>query len=164
MAPLFIDFVGAKGEVLDVGCGTGALTLAMAQKEAVSKIVGIDVSDAFIAYARTKTNDPRVVFEKGDAQTLGFRDASFDQCVALLVMRFIPDALKAAKEMRRVARAGGTVATAMWDTTGGNELNDALSEAALILDPKGDDVFMRTTIVTPPKIRTLRPLTGPNRI
>jgi ubiquinone/menaquinone biosynthesis C-methylase UbiE len=72
LAPLFIDFVGAKGEVLDVGCGTGVLTLAMAQKESVSKIVGIDVSDAFIAYARSKTNDPRITFETGDAQNLRF--------------------------------------------------------------------------------------------
>jgi SAM-dependent methyltransferase len=71
-------------------------------------------------------------------KTFVFSDASFDQCVALLVMRFIPDALKAVKEMRRVTRRGGTVATAMWDTTGGNELNDVLTEAALILDPKAD--------------------------
>jgi hypothetical protein len=40
--------------------------------------------------------------------------------------------------MRRVTRSGGTVATAVWDTTGGNELNDVLTEAALILDPKAD--------------------------
>src|SRR5262249_25644691 len=57
------------------------------------------------------------------------------QCLALLVMRFIPDALKAVREMRRVTRPGGMVATAMWDITGGNELNDALSDAALSLDP-----------------------------
>lgn len=136
LAPLFVDFVGARGEVLDVGCGTGALTIAMAKSERVSKIIGVDVSEAFLAYAQSKTNDPRIVFERGDAQNLRFSDASFDQCVALLVMRFIPDALKAANEMRRVTRPGGTVATAMWDTTGGNELNDVLSEAALILDPK----------------------------
>ena len=138
LAPLFIDFVGVKGEVIDVGCGTGALTLAMAQKKSVSKIVGIDVSHAFIAYARSKTNDPRIVFEKGDAQNLALSDASFDQCVALLVIPFMSDPLKAVKEMNRVTRSGGTVATATWDTTGGNELNDVLTETALILDPKAD--------------------------
>lgn len=134
LAPLFVDFVGVQGEVLDVGCGTGALTFALAKSESVSKIVAIDLSEAFLAYARSKTGDPRISFESGDAQNLRFSDASFDQCLALLVMRFIPDAPKAAREMRRVTRPGGMVATAMWDNTGGNELNDSLSDAARSLD------------------------------
>ncbi len=135
LAPLFVDFVGVQGEVLDVGCGTGALTFAVAKSESVSKIVAMDLSEAFLAYARFKTDDPRISFESGDAQHLSFPDASFDRCLALLVMRFIPDARQAAKEMRRVTRPGGVVATAMWDNTGGNDLNDSLWEAALPFDP-----------------------------
>ncbi len=135
LAPLFVDFVGVQGEVLDVGCGTGALTFAVAKSESVSKIVAMDLSEAFLAYARFKTDDPRISFESGDAQHLPFPDASFDRCLALLVMRFIPDARQAAKEMRRVTRPGGVVATAMWDNTGGNDLNDSLWEAALPFDP-----------------------------
>ena len=134
LAPLFVDFVGVQGEVLDVGCGTGALTFAIAKSESVSKIVAMDLSEAFLAYARSKTDDPRISFESGDAQNLRFSDASFDQCLALLVVRFIPDAPKAAREMRRVTRPGGVVATAMWDNTGGNELNESLWDAALSLD------------------------------
>jgi SAM-dependent methyltransferase len=134
LAPLFVDFVGVQGEVLDVGCGTGALTFAIAKSESVSKIVAMDLSEAFLAYARSKTDDPRISFELGDAQNLRFSDASFDQCLALLVMRFIPDAPKAVREMRRVTRPGGVVATAMWNNTGGNELNDSLSAAARSLD------------------------------
>lgn len=68
LAPLFVDFAGVRGEVLDVGCGTGALTFAIAQHEAVSKIVGLDLSEAFLAYARSKSDDPRIHFEEGDAQ------------------------------------------------------------------------------------------------
>jgi SAM-dependent methyltransferase len=136
LAPLFIDFVAVEGEVLDVGCGTGALTFALAKNKTVSKIVATDVSEAFLDYARSKTDDARITFESGDAQSLRFSEASFDHCLALLVMRFIPDAPKAAREMRRVTRPGGVVATAMWDNTGGNELNESLSDAALSLDPK----------------------------
>jgi SAM-dependent methyltransferase len=137
LAPLFVDFVGVQGEVLDVGCGTGALTFAIAQNKAVSKICAIDLSEAFLAYARSKTDDPRISFEAGDAQNLRFPDASFDRCLALLVVSFIPDAPRAAREMRRVTRPGGLVATAMWDNTGsGNELNQSLWDAALPLDPK----------------------------
>jgi SAM-dependent methyltransferase len=135
LAPLFVDFVGVQGEVLDVGCGTGALTFAIAEKDSVSKITGVDPSEGFLAYARSAGRDQRIHFEIGDAQNLRFADASFDQSLALLVMRFIPDPTRAVNEMRRVTRRGGVVATAMWDTTGGNELNDSLFDAALIIDP-----------------------------
>jgi SAM-dependent methyltransferase len=136
LAPLFVEFVGVKGEVLDVGCGTGALTFAIAKSRAVSKIVAMDLSEGFLAYARSKTDDPRISFELGDAQSLPCPDASFDCCLALLVVSFIPDAPKAAREMRRVTRPGGVVATPMWDNTGGNDLNQSLWEAAIPLDPK----------------------------
>ena len=136
LAPLFVDFVGVRGEMLDVGCGTGALTFAIAQHEAVSKIVGLDLSEAFLAYARSKGDDPRIKFEQGDAQSLPYPDGSFDCCLALLVMSFVRDAAKTASEMHRVTLPGGVVATAMWDTTGGNQLNDALTEAATAIDPE----------------------------
>jgi SAM-dependent methyltransferase len=122
--------------VLDVGCGTGALTFVIAKSRAVSKIVAMDLSDGFLAYARSKTHDLRISFELSDAQSLPFPDASFDCCLALLVMSFIPDGPKAAREMRRVTRPGGVAATAMWDNTGGNDLNQSLWEAAIPLDPK----------------------------
>jgi len=84
LAPLFVDFVGVQGEVLDVGCGTGALTFAIAEKDSVSKITGVDPSEGFLAYARSEARDQRIHFEIGDAQNLRFADASFDQCLALL--------------------------------------------------------------------------------
>src|SRR5262245_10711176 len=80
LAPLFADFVGVQGEVLDVGCGTGALTFAIAKRPSVRKIIGIDLSEPFIAYARCKTDDPRIGFEVGDDKSLCFSDGSFDEC------------------------------------------------------------------------------------
>jgi SAM-dependent methyltransferase len=136
LAPLLVEFVGVQGEVLDVGCGTGALTFALARNKSVSKIVGVDLSEGFLAYARSKIDDRRITFEQGDAQKLPFPDGAFDCCLALLVVSFIPDPPKAAREMRRVTRAGGVVATAMWDNSGGNDLNQSLWDAAIPLDPK----------------------------
>src|SRR5438477_2238 len=65
LAPLFVEFVGVRdGEnVLDVGCGTGALSATLARVTGASKIVGIDPSNGFIEYARTQVADPRVTFE-----------------------------------------------------------------------------------------------------
>ena len=162
LAPLFADFAGIRGEVLDVGCGTGALTFAIARNASVSKIVGLDVSEAFLAYARSKTDDPRIRFEQGDAHKLPFADASFDCCLALLVMSFVKDVSKAASEMRRVTRPGGVVATAMWDTTGGNELNDVLSDAAAVIDPGVK--LLSVTYGTPEELTSLWVSAGLNSV
>lgn len=135
LAPLFANYVGVRGEVLDVGCGTGALTFTIAKDRAVSKIVAMDLSEGFLAYARSKTDDSRISFKQADAQQMPFPDDSFDCSLALLVMAFIPDAPKAAREMCRVTRPGGTMAAATWDNAGGNDLNDSLWDAALPLDP-----------------------------
>ena len=137
LAPLFIDFVGVRDadKVLDVGCGTGSLTTTLARVTGASKIVGIEPSSSFIDYARAQISDPRVTFEVGDAQQLPYPDAFFDRCVALLAVDYIPDARKAALEMRRVTKKAGIVATAMWDRSRANELENCFWDAALAIDP-----------------------------
>jgi SAM-dependent methyltransferase len=136
LAPLFIEFVGVRdGEkVLDVGCGTGALSATLARVTGASKIVGIDPSNGFVEYAQTQIADPRVTFEVGDAQNLPYPDASFDCCMALLAVDYIPDAPKAAIEMRRVTKTAGVVATTMWDRSRANELNSCFWDAAEAID------------------------------
>src|SRR5438094_4558419 len=89
LAPLFIEFVGVRGEVLDVGCGIGSLTFAVAENKDVSRIVGLDASKGFIEYARSRVVNDRVSFEIGDAQDLPFPDASFDRCLSSLIVSFI---------------------------------------------------------------------------
>jgi len=131
----------------------------------VSKIVAMDLSEGLLAYARSKTDDPRISFESGDAQSLRFSDATFDQCLALLVVRFIPDAPKAAREMRRVTRPGGAVATAMWDCTGGNELNEVLWDAARSLDSNAPhDKDTRGSYGSAEELRSLWTAAGINKI
>ena len=137
LAPLFVEFVGVRdGEkVLDVGCGTGSLSATLARVTGAAKIVGIDPSNGFIEYARTQISDPRVNFDVGDAQTLPYPDASFDRCLALLAVDYIPDAPKAALEMRRVTKTAGLVATTMWDRSRDNELDGCFWDAAEAIDP-----------------------------
>ena len=55
--------------------------------------------------------------------------------MALLIVNFIPDAPKAAKEMRRVTKSGGVVATTMWDRSRANELTGCFWDAAVAIDP-----------------------------
>ena len=136
LAPLLIEFAGvAAGErVLDVGCGTGSLSMAIARLTAAGSIVGIDGSKGFIEYARAQNSDPRVRFVLGDAQNLSYPEASFDRCLSLLVVNHIPDTPKALNEICRVIKPGGVVATAMWDGTGGNEFNDRMWNVAMAVD------------------------------
>lgn len=137
LAPLFVEFVGVRdGEkVLDVGCGTGSLSATLARVTKAAQIVGIDASKGFIDYARRQIADPQVTFEVGDAQNLPCSDGSFDRCMALLAIDWIPDARKAALEMRRVTKTAGVVATTMWDRSRANELDNCFSDAAKAADP-----------------------------
>ncbi|MDX0409271.1 class I SAM-dependent methyltransferase [Sinorhizobium medicae] len=121
LAPIFIDFAGiGDGErVLDVGCGTGSLTFALAKAANLREIAAIDYSPVFVAEAARRNTDPRIKFEEADACALPFDDGSFDRAFALLVLHFVPESGKAVAEMRRVVRSGGVVAAAVWDHLGG---------------------------------------------
>jgi len=121
LAPAFIDFTGiAPGEtILDVGCGTGSLTFALAEHAELKEIQAIDFSATFVDAARKRNADPRVTIQQADATALPFADKAFDRAMALLVLHFVPEAAKAVSEMRRVVRPGGVVAAVVWDHLGG---------------------------------------------
>ena len=121
LAPLFIDFVGvADGEkILDVGCGTGSLTFALAGAADLDEIAAIDYSPVFVEEAIRRNTDPRIKVRQADACALPFESRTFDRALALLVLHFVPEAGKAVAEMRRVVRPGGVVAAAVWDHLGG---------------------------------------------
>jgi len=121
LAPLFLDFAGsAAGErVLDVGCGTGSLSLALVERASVAAIEAIDFEPDFVTSLQTKIGTKPITARQGDACSLPFADAAFDRALSLLVLHFVSDAQQAAHEMRRVVRPGGVVAVAVWDTYGG---------------------------------------------
>jgi ubiquinone/menaquinone biosynthesis C-methylase UbiE len=121
LAPLLIDFAGlAEGEkILDVGCGNGSLTFALARTADLSKIVAIDYSPVFVEEAIRRNSDPRIRIQQADACDLPFEDGAFDRALALLVLHFVPETGKAVAEMRRVVRPGGVVAATVWDHLGG---------------------------------------------
>ena len=121
LAVPFIDFAGiADGQkVLDVGCGSGSLTFALAEAANLSEIAAIDFSPVFVAAAQARNTDPRINISQADACALPFDDNSFDRALALLVLHFVPEAPRAIAEMARVTRSGGVVAATVWDHYGG---------------------------------------------
>jgi SAM-dependent methyltransferase len=153
LAPAFIEFAGitAAERVLDVGCGTGNLSLCLAGNPRIARVTGLDLSPAYVEHAKRKNLDPRVDFEVGDACALPFADASFDHAVSMLVLQFIPEAERAVREMRRVTRAGGTVAAATWDTSGGLVAYRMVFDTAALLDRNGE--ALRATAYARPLCR-----------
>jgi SAM-dependent methyltransferase len=140
LAPLFIGFAGVEdGErVLDVGAGTGNLSLAVAERFPSCETVGVDPVAEFVEFANARAPGARARFEQGDAQALRFAAASFDRALAMLVLGFVPDREKAAAEMRRVTRPGGTAAACGWDFSGGMEMARHFWEAALQVAPEAE--------------------------
>src|SRR5690348_12918187 len=69
LAEELISFAGlAPGDsVLDVGCGTGSLVMALSARREPAAIVGLDIAAPYIAYAAERFTDPRVSFVTGDA-------------------------------------------------------------------------------------------------
>jgi ubiquinone/menaquinone biosynthesis C-methylase UbiE len=139
LAPLFIRFAGIAGavRVLDVGCGTGNLSACLAQDPDLIGACGIDLSAEYIAHAQRRSDDPRLLFRTGDASALPFPDAAFDHTVSMLALQFVEGPAVAVREMRRVARPGGIVAAATWDTRGGFVALRMIFDAAAMLDQKG---------------------------
>jgi ubiquinone/menaquinone biosynthesis C-methylase UbiE len=101
--------------ILDLGCGTGVVTRAIAARDGFAgTVTGIDQSPKFIAAGeRLAANDglgDRVEFVVGDAHALDFPDASFDLVVAHTLVSHVRDPLTVLAEAARVSRPGGYVA------------------------------------------------------
>lgn len=111
--------VGKGLQWLDVGCGNGAFTEEIVAQCAPASVMGIDPSEAQIAYARTRSATAMAQFRVGDAQVLPYADASVDVAAMALVIAFVPDPAKAVAEMARVVRPGGWAAAYMWDLPAG---------------------------------------------
>jgi ubiquinone/menaquinone biosynthesis C-methylase UbiE len=102
---------GGASEVLDVGCGTGSTTLAVARRlGAGGSCTGIDVSVPMITAARARAEREGLQtarFLVGDAQTHHFAPGSFDQIISRFGVMFFDDPVEAFRNLRRAAKVDG---------------------------------------------------------
>lgn len=119
---------------LDVGCGTGALTSAIAATCRPAQLIGIDPSEGFVAKARTNLGN-EANLEVANALDIPVKDATIDVVVSGLVLNFVPDPALGLAEMKRTTIAGGTIAAFVWDYAGKMELMRHFWNAAVELDP-----------------------------
>jgi SAM-dependent methyltransferase len=134
LAGPFLDFAGLQpnGRVLDVGCGTGVITIALAERGCAA--VGVDASEPYLEAARRERWHPNVSYELGDARRLRYPDGSFDACVSTLAIDVVPEVDEVAAEMRRVTRPKGVVACCVFDFWGGNSPQDLVYDTGSVLD------------------------------
>lgn len=137
LAPRFIAFAGVdRGPVLDVGCGPGGLTLALASALGAQGVAAVDPSASFVEACRARV--PGADVHLAGAEALPFPPATFEAVLAQLVLPFLSDAASAMAEAKRVARPGGTVAACMF-ASDGLAVSATFWRAALRFDPAAPD-------------------------
>lgn len=124
--------VAPGGRVLDVACGTGVLTKALA--EAGAHVIGVDASEGYLEGARLRRSHPNVAYEHGDVRHMRFDDHVFDAAVSSLALDVIPEIELVVAEMKRVTRPGGVVASAVTQFYGGMPAFDLVYTIGAVLE------------------------------
>jgi SAM-dependent methyltransferase len=129
------DLSIAPGRVwLDLGCGSGALTSAILGIADPAHVIALDRSVDFVGQTRRLSRDGRVTFVGGDAMNLPLCTSQVDAAVSGLVLNFVSQPERAAREMLRCVRGGGVMAVYLWDYSDGMQAIRLFWDAAIALD------------------------------
>jgi SAM-dependent methyltransferase len=102
--------VGARGQVLDFGCGSGDIAIACGN--AGYRMSGVDLSPAMIARARLRANGDGIGFDALESEEplrLPHPEARFDAVIASSVLEYVRDPLGCLQELSRVCRPNGVL-------------------------------------------------------
>jgi SAM-dependent methyltransferase len=123
--------------VVDVGCGTGALTEELLRRVDRGAVAAVDPSASFVAAMRSRF--PEMDVRQGSAERLPFDDGTFDAALAQLVVHFMADPVAGLAEMRRVTRRDGVVVACVWDYAGDRGPLAVFWDAARAIQPSVRD-------------------------
>ena len=146
LAAALIDAAGIEpgSRLLDVGCGPGGLTKALAEVVGAENVSAVDPSEPFAELCRQQL--PEADVRVAAAEELPFNDDSFDGALAQLVVNFMSDAERGVGEMKRVVRPDGTVAACTWDYAGEMTMLRAYWDAAREVEPEAAQADEATTM------------------
>lgn len=129
---------GTAQHLLDVGCGAGATTLALARLTgARGHCTGIDISGPLVDVARSRAQREGVpaTFVHADAQAHAFAPGSFDAIVSRLGVMFFTDPVAAFANLRRAAKPGAALRCIAWRSAADNPFMTTAERAAAPLLP-----------------------------
>jgi SAM-dependent methyltransferase len=129
---------GSGGHALDVGCGTGSTTLAVARRlGAEGRATGIDISAPMIAAARSRAEreGTPASFLCADAQSHAFAPAGFDRMVSRFGVMFFEDPVRAFRNLRRAAKDEALLRFVAWRGPEDNPFMTTAERAAAPLLP-----------------------------
>lgn len=122
--------LGPGRRVLDIGCGAGETTLALAATGA--EAMGVDISRPLLEIARRRSEGrPGVTFVEADAQTHPFAAGAFDAVFSRFGVMFFADPEAAFTNIRGAMRKGGKLAFVCWRTPAENPIMTLPMQAAL---------------------------------
>jgi ubiquinone/menaquinone biosynthesis C-methylase UbiE len=133
-APRLVDLAGVRpGErILDVACGTGAVTWLAAERAGrAGLVVGLDVNPAMLAVGRATSPDSgaRVEWCAASALAMPWPDGAFDVVLCQQGLQQVPDRTAALREMRRALAPTGRLVAAVWGPIEGSPGSAALVDA-----------------------------------
>lgn len=109
--------IEAESRVLDVGCGCGATTLAIARRVERGSVIGVDASEPMLDHARNRAKEEglnNIEFLQADAQVYAFEERAFDVVTSRFGVMFFEDARAAFSNFRRALRSGGRLSFVCW--------------------------------------------------
>ena len=128
--------VSPGSRVLDIGCGTGATTLACARKAGID-CVGVDISEPMLALARSRAEHEGLPasFICADAQRHGFAPGGFDRVVSRFGVMFFDDPVRAFANLHGAVSANGRLHCYTWRSAAENSFMTTAERAAAPLLP-----------------------------
>lgn len=113
--------LAADAQILDAGCGSGAMTRLLAQRAPLGHATGVDTNRRYLAIATRAAaaeGIPNITFQEGNIFQLPFADHTFDLVWCKYVLQWVDQPIHALAEFRRVTRPGGVVVCCHFDGFG----------------------------------------------
>lgn len=132
-APHFVDWANPRGRafvVVEIGCGPGVVSMAMAERGA--HVIGVDVSQAMLDRLKQRSIErgfsSRVAGHLASGENTGLVERTAHACVSSFGIIYCPDVDKALAEMFRITTGGGPLMITAWTTEAKNGWNSLLPE------------------------------------